>query len=335
MENPTKTELNVYGIKIIITSNKEISSWIEHDYNYYLTRQKSDMDYNLKFNLFLQTPDYSKLPELTAKKYHEDYIVYESKNTRIIDFFGKALAIYRIDDKTINIYCSSKDRLYEIFCLSFESLLGEELDKAGFHRIHCLALEKNKKGVILLLPPGAGKTTLALKFLESPEIKVLSEDIVLFKKGKLYGLHFVWGIRKNDAINITKRFKGRLMKRGKYSDKVLINVDKSNLSHQAEPKIIILGKRILSEKSYIKSTAKHRLFIPLLKSMVLGLELQQSLAFFLLKNTKEAFSKANISLSRLNALIYILTHSKTYEFKIGKNVEKNYNVLNDFLSSVK
>ena len=321
-----ETKLNIYGVKIIISSDKEITKWLSHDYSYYLDDTINLPD--LKFNLKLEKPNYSSLPKIKATAYHDNYIIYDSKNMRIIDFFEKALVIYDTKNKIIEISCPDKEKLYEIFSLSFDSLLGEELDKRGFHRIHCLGLEKNGKAILVLLPPGGGKTTLALKFLKNKNTRVLCEDMLLFKKGKLYGLHFRGGVRN---LNYSK---GRIMKTENYGTKLLLDTKKLNLAKTAKPAIILQGIRLLSEDSYIKKINNLKLFTPLFKSMVLGLELQQSLAYFLLRNHKEKFSKANLGFSRLSALFYLLGKTKGYELGMRKNIEKNYALLEKFLDRV-
>ena len=321
-----ETKLNIYGIKIIVSSDKEIAKWLSHDYSYYLDNTITTS--NLKFDLRFEKPDYSSLPKIKATAYHDNYIIYDSKKIRIIDFFEKALAIYDTKNKIVKISCLDKDKLYEIFSLSFDSLLGEELDKRGFHRIHCLGLEKNGKAILILLPPGGGKTTLALKFLKSKNARVLCEDTLLFKKGKLYSLHFRWGVRN---LNYSK---GRIMRTENYGTKLLLDTKKLNLAKTAKPALILQGIRLLSEDSYIKRVNNLKLFMPMFKSMVLGLELQQSLAYFLLRNHREKVSKANLGFSRLSALFSILGKTKCYEFGLGKDIEKNYALLEKFLDRI-
>lgn len=324
MKKSQKTEinLNIHGLNIKIESTKRIVSWLEHDYGRYISNK--DMN-TIKFNINVGMPEQGMLPEMVAKKYHDNYILYEKKNMRIVDYFGKAIIFYNTNNAEVNIFSKSEDFAYEVFADAFETLVGEKLDEKGINRIHCLALEKDQKATLLLLPPGAGKTTLALKFLGDKAIGVLAEDMVLYKKGKLVGLNFRWGTReKRDR-------KSRLMKNYMHQNKYLIDSRTLNLSDWAEPHNLIIGRRISSNKAIIRRTNKVSTLLPLFKSIVLGLELQQSLAYFLLRNYKDAFSKAVIGLFRIKTMLEILMKSRTYEFFIGSDQESNYKKLLDFV----
>jgi len=320
-----ETKLNIFGIKILIESNEEIAQWLKNDYGTYITQNLDQI--NLKFYLINQASDYSTLPKLKAKTYHDNYIIYDSNDIRFIDFLGKALTIYNSKTKEIKSYCQDINKLYQIFELSFESLLGEELDKIGFNRIHCLSLEKNNQATLILLPPGGGKTTLALKFLNHSDIKILSQDIALYKKNKLYGLNFYWGVRVGESS-----LQGRLVINSNGVKKLLVNPKNFNLAKTALPKNLILGQKVSSNDSKIKKVNKLKLFWPLFKSTVLGLELQQSLAYFLLRNYKDGFSKIKIGFSRLKTIISLIKKSSTYCFEMGRDIQKNYKTLDNFIN---
>ncbi len=320
-----KTQLKIKDLKVIIDADEVVSEWIKHDYSYYLSGDAEN--YDLSFNLHSFDYDYKSLPPLDAKKYHDDYIVYETAEIRIIDFFRAGISLFDTKKKHINLYASDIDFLYEIFYMSFESLLGEELDKINWHRVHCLALTQDDRATLLLLPPGAGKSTLALRFLEHKSIKVLAEDMVIYNYGKIHGLHFRWGTRDELYANC-----GRLMKRKKHDSKFLLDVKKFQLAEQASPHNILLGVRVLSAQSKIKKINRWNLIWPMFKSMVLGLELQQSLAYFLLRNYKDVYIKSKIGGGRIKALISLLIKSQTYVFYIGHDQEKNFNTLEEFVS---
>jgi len=319
-----QTRLVIFGIKILISSDNAVSDWIRHDYFGYVSDRLFIPD--VCFDLFLEKPDYSGLPSVKASGYHDSYIVYDSKDLRFVDFFGDALIKYLTSKRTVKIYCSSRDRLYDIFCLSFETLLGELLDKRSFHRVHCLGIEKGGRAALLLLPPGGGKTTLAFRFMEAGGYGVLSDDMVLYRCKNVYGVHFRWGSR-----DLKKLSEGRLMKSKDYPDKVLISTKHLKLKKSAAPGLMIVGHRISSRKSAIRKIGRLSLIMPLFKSMVLGLELQQSLAFFLLRNFRDGFSKAGIGSSRLASMVSLMLKSRAYEFRMGYDAEKNYLLLKEFL----
>jgi hypothetical protein len=321
-----ETRLDIHGVKVLVKSDDQVAEWVRHDYGYYLSDQTDKP--SLAYSLAVGKPEYPDNPEISATKYHEDYIVYDARDIRLVDFFGEALAVYHILERAVDITCTSADRLYEIFRLSFDSLLGEELDRRGLHRIHCLGLEKGGFGTVILMPPGAGKSTLALKFLNAEGIGVLAEDIALYDQKNLLGLHFRWGVRGDPGEH-----EGRLMRRIGRQDKNLISTKGMKLPTQARPRAVILGLRTMSRGSSIRRVGRIRMAMPLFKSMVLGLELQQSLAYFLLRNYKDGFSKAGTGLSRLGALISLLAHSKTYEFSMGYDVERNFRTLKEFMDS--
>lgn len=327
MRSFSTTHLKIFEVTVTITSPTEIAAWLKHDYHRYLATDRPSKP-NLTFRLFAKPGDRHRYVGLSAQSYHRDYLVYEKKDWRIIDFLGQALSIFNKKTKETEIYCRDLDHLYEIFYLAFESLVGEELEKNGFIRLHGLALEKNGRATILMLPPGGGKTTLAMKFLRHPAIKVLAEDILLFKQGKFYGLNFRWGVRESE---IDKNFDQRLMKRQREHNKFLIDTKNLPLAEQATYGHLIVGTRQIGQDCQLKKVSKFKLFRQTFKPLVLGLELQQALAYFLLGNLGDYLFKSKLVFSRLIGLSRIIFHSKCYNIFLGDEVEKNFQALVAFL----
>jgi len=116
-------------------------------------------------------------------------------------------------------------------------------------------------------------------------------------------------------------------------DKTFIDARTLRLAACAVPDTLILGRRVLSDEASIRPVSRIELLLPLIKSMVLGLELQQSLAYFLLRNHKDGFSKAGIGVSRLHALIRVLAKSRTYRFDVGGDTGKNAAALKAYADS--
>lgn len=321
------TYLQIFNVTVKIISPTEISDWINHDYHRYVALF-NPKEPELVFNLQNVSADINRYGNLITKSYHKDYLIYEKENLRIIDFFSEALSVFNKKTRETYIYCPDLNYLYEIFYLAFESLVGEELERKGYIRIHCLALEKNNQASILMLPPGGGKTTLALKFLKHPEVKVLAEDILLFKNKKFYGLNFRWGIRSDDC----DQFEKRLMSRRKENKKYLIDTQKLSLAAEAACGNLIIGIRQIGQDCQIIKISKLKIFKQMFKPMVLGLELQQSLAYFLLNNPFDHFSKFELIAKRLFNIIRIIANSKCYNIYLGHNIEKNFQTLDKFLN---
>lgn len=317
------TTIELFDIRISIESDDTAAGWIRHDYGAYVSTTSSGPHW--KFLLRHGDYDRRNLPEAKASTYHDDYIVYDSPGLRIIDFLAGGISLFKTDSREVECHCNDRDRLYEIFTMAFESIIGEELDKNGLHRIHCLALEKSGQAHILLLPPGAGKTTLALRFLEKGQVQVLTEDILLYRRGRFMGLKLAWG-----ASDSRYSDRGRLVKKYGRRDKYLIDASRLSLAEEAEAGSLILGRRVCSAASRIIPTSRLKLMLPLFKSMVLGLELQQSLAYFLLRNHRDFFAKGKIGFGRLGAMLSIMLRSRTYMFEIGYDIDANFRTLYGF-----
>jgi len=322
-----KTFLNIFDVTVTIESELTIINWVEYDYAQYVSKRTTPNP-DLSFKLTQDKGNRQVFYGLLAKTYHQDYIIYEKGHLRIIDFFGEAFSVFNKKTKETEVYCPDINYLYEIFYLAFESLAGEELEKKGYARIHCLALEKNGKVSILMLPPGGGKTTLALDFLKHPAIKVLTEDILLFKRGQFYGLHFRWGVRRK---NYGGPQPSRLMKRRREHDKFLLNSVNFSLADSATYGNLIVGVRVLDDKSSIKPATKLFLFWRMFKPMVLGLELQQSLAYFLVGGFSDYLKKIKLLAKRLLNISLIIFHSQTFTAFLGNETANNFQTLSRFI----
>lgn len=81
------------------------------------------------------------------------------------------------------------DRVHERLYLTALSRVGEALDRRGLHRVHALGVGD----ALILLPPGGGKSTLALRL----DLPLLSEDTPLLdRQGRLHPFPFRLGLRE-------------------------------------------------------------------------------------------------------------------------------------------
>ena len=83
------------------------------------------------------------------------------------------------------------------------SRIGEHLDLKRRPRLHALGLVGGQGAVAVMLPSGGGKSTLALRALEAPGVKLLSEDTPLIdRRGRLHPFPLRIGINATDADRV-------------------------------------------------------------------------------------------------------------------------------------
>lgn len=327
--------MNFHGVSVIVESNGVILAWLRHDYSYFLSDAGNDS--GIKMVVLNETPDYSIIPEVNASIFHLDYIAYDHENTRYVDYYGQALCVFNKVSKNAMLYSKDVNLLYDILDLILDSVVGEELDKKRLHRIHCLGFTFKNANILCLLPMGGGKTTLALDLLKNPEVKLLSDDTPLIShKGRILSHPTRLGIRKDSfrEHQIEKKFL-RVFERMRFEPKVLINVEafreKIASSGATGKTILLLGRRKWSNESVIRKVCRINATPVLFKNMVLGLELPQALAYFLMGSPKDYLSKLGLGLSRMTAALNLLIKSDTYFFTLGRDNERNAQTLMDFL----
>ena len=121
-------------------------------------------------------PPYATFPSLTASFSTPRNIVYQNGSCKIIDYFGKGAVVEERAPAAYRVFGRDLNFLREAVYLLITALFGQHCDRHGLLRIHALALSYGDTAVLLPMPPGAGKSTLALAMLEEDGFKLLSED---------------------------------------------------------------------------------------------------------------------------------------------------------------
>lgn len=325
---------NFYGVKVKLFSNEpSVVENIRRDFSYFVSSvDKADF----KFFAYIKEIPYEKVPQLKASLYKENAICYDDANIRYIDYHGRALAIYDFSQNSIEIYSQDENFLWELTYLAILSIVGEELDKKGIHRIHALGISVNNKAVLIILPMGGGKTTLGLELLKYDEIKLLSDDTPLITRdGKVLPFPGRIGVPRNNAVdlNIPKRYLRNFM-RSKYGPKVLIDIEyfENKIAKPCDPGVILIGERIFSDECKIERISKFGTLKPFIINGVLGLGFPQLIEYLLRGNMRDILSKMGVVLPRLFASFKVINKSKQYRILTGKDRAKNAYILIEFLT---
>ena len=328
-----KERFDYYGLILeVISSSADLLEEVRRDFSYFRTN-RNRMVAKVIVHMHLEPPTYANLPPVRASLCTPRNICFQSKGISYIDYFSKGLAVFDRNKGTCQIYGTDPDLVREIAYLFILSTVGRHLDAKGLHRVHALGVSYEQKGILLLLPSGGGKSTMALKLLNHPGFLLLSEDTPLIdRRGRILPFPLRLGVRPDKNQGVPEKYL-RTVQRMEFDPKTLIDIDYfwDRLGPAAAPGIILVGERNLGEISEIIPISRLRAFKALLKYAVVGLGIYQGLEFLLERSGLEIISKGGVAISRLHNSVRILNRSRTYKFVLGRDTEKNCRTFLDFV----
>ncbi len=309
---------------------------IKLDFSFFITEK---IKAQVSFEIFAQSPDYKDLPLLKASFYTPRNICYRDGDISFIDYFGKGLTIIDCRANTYKIYSSDPQLRHEIVFLSILSLVGQNLDSRGMHRIHALGIEAKARAALVLLPSGGGKTTLLLELMKNKELKLVSEDSPLVNSsGKILPFPLRIGVSYPDKPEGIPEDCLHLIERMEFGKKYIISLEylKGRISRNAlTPQFIICGLRCLGPHSEILPLSKYKALKELIKNSVIGVGLYQGLEFLLQQGLSGLFKESGVILSRLKNSFKIVSRAQTYLFVVGCDRKKNAETILKFLLNSK
>ena len=289
----------------------------------------------VRVEIRVEAPPYRGLPALTASVFTPRNVSFIDNRTTYIDYFGQALAVFERDEKRCIIYGTSNDLLHEIAYLFILSTVGQHLDSRGLHRVHALGVSYRNKGILLLLPSGGGKSTMALELMRRPGFLLLGEDTPLIdRRGSILPFPLRLGVRPDHETGIPSQYV-RTIQRMEFDPKTLIDIDyfKERLGGPVDPALVLIGQRNLGDVSQIVPLARFRAFQGFLKYVIVGLGVYQGLEFLLERGAWELFGQSGVVASRCYNSIQVLYRAPAYRFVLGRDTEKNCQTLIEFIES--
>ena len=278
-------------------------------------------------------PPYAELPPLPASFITPRNVCFRDKKISYIDYFGQGLAVFDRKEKRCVIYGMDHDLVHEIAYLFILSTIGQYLDSQRIHRVHALGVSYKHKGILLLLPSGGGKSTMALELMRLPGFLLLGEDTPLIDRhGRILPFPLRFGVRPEQETGIPPQYL-RTVNRMEFDPKTLIDIEyfKDRLSEAVDPGLILVGERNLGDVSEIVPLARHRAFKALVKYVIVGLGVYQGLEFLLERGLWEVLGNGGVVASRLYNSLRLLARAPAYRFVLGRSTEKNCQTFIDFL----
>lgn len=322
-----------YGLTIAVDSpSADLLAGVRRDFAYF-SAPASAVEEEFRIQAETAPPPFAGLPALPAAFFTPRNVCFRNGDVSYIDYFGEALAVFDRRRRCCTIHAVDPDLLHEIVYLLILSTVGEHLDARGIHRVHALGVSHRGRGVLLLLPSGGGKSTMALELLRRPDFLLLSEDTPLVDRtGRLLPFPLHLGIRPEQQTEVPARYL-RTVRRMEFDPKTLIDIEyfSDRLSGPVDPESILIGERNSSDGSEIVPASKAQALRALTKYMIVGLGVYQGLEFLLERGPRELLGKGKLVASRLRNALRLLGRARAYRFVLGRDVRRNGETLLAFL----
>ncbi|MBN2186269.1 MAG: hypothetical protein JW732_02325 [Dehalococcoidia bacterium] len=330
----SSVDFHFYGLGLRLqSSDTAVVESIRREFSYFETGSGVPQ---MKIEVFDMKPPYDPLPDLPASIYTPRNVCYQGKEGTFIDYSGQALEIFNHKTKNCRIFSQNPDLRREIGYLSILSIVSQYLDSRHIHRVHALGISRNGKAVLILSPKGGGKSTLALQLLESGQVKLLSEDSPLISRGgDILPFPLAIGVRPGTGLNISAEY---LQEVNQWDSdrKLLVDIKyfADRISPPCKPRIILLGRRNLGPESKIEPASKLAATKAFIRDSVVGLGLFEGAEYVLQRSAWEVLGKTGVVLSRLNNSLRVIARSRVYTYTIGRDRNRNRDVLLDFLKQL-
>ena len=329
----TAVSFDFHGFRILVRSigDRTRVSDIKTDFSLFVAKTAGQPDLEIVFRDFSTRPT---LPRLQAVQHTPRNVVYRDGDRSFLDYGGRALSVISDGGRRCEIHSDDRHLAHEAAFLTVLSHVGAHFDRSGRTRVHALGLETGGRAVLLLLPSSGGKTTMALRMLQTDGVRVLSEDSPLMRRdGSIDPFPIRIGVRPGTVIPDVPASMQLDIERMEFGPKTLIDMQafESRLSGPVPIGAILIGKRFTAGASRMVPLPRRAAIRPLISDAVVGLGLYQGVEFVLQSSALELFGKGGLALSRLRTSLAIARRAEVHRFEMGPGIEQTGDVLAEFL----
>lgn len=322
--------LDVYGLRVLIGGDwPEVVEDLGLDFAWFAAQPPASAR-DVSVTVSRRAPDLTRFGELPQAFITTRNTVFQAGAQTIVDYSGQVLAVYdRVRDELL-VEGTDRQLVHEAAYLFLLSRIGRHLDSSGLTRIHALGLSGRQGAVLLLLPSGGGKTTLALRALQESGVKLLSEDTpVLDRHGLVHPFPLRIGVNPDDA-HLLPEGQTRRIERLEYGPKLLLSIDavRDRVEQRPQPLgHIVVGRRWLSGGGTLAPLSRRTLIGPLVRDGVVGVGVAQMIEYVLRRGARDFLGQGGIAAGRARCCARALAGTSAWRLELGRDAERNWAAL--------
>jgi hypothetical protein len=327
-------DLDVYGLRLRIDGDwPEIVEDLRRDFAWFV-RGSDGVAPHVVVSIARRAPDPGRFDAVPQSFITTRNAVFQSGAQTIVDYFGRAMATYDRARDELLVESEDKDLVHEAAYLFLLSRIGRHLDSSRLMRIHALGLSGRQGAVLVLLPSGGGKTTLALSALRKNGVKLLSEDTpVLDRRGFVHPFPLRIGVNVTDA-HLLPDGQVRRIERLEYGPKLLLSMDtvEDRIERAPQPlRHLVLGRRWLSGGGSLTPIPRRSLIGPLVRDGVVGVGVAQMIEYVLRQGPRDLLGQGGIAAGRARCCARALVGTSAWQLELGRDPTRNWNALAQLL----
>lgn len=330
-----EVELAVHGLRIAIIGDwAEVVDAVVADFAWFLDLAHPTVRPAIWIEIVRGTPDFDALGDVTASFVTPRNVVYQTAGRTIVDYFGKALSVLDRSTGVLTITGETAHLVHEAGYQFLLSRIGEHLDRIGLVRLHGLGLSAAGGAIVVMLPSGGGKSTLALRALEDPNVRILAEDTPLLDRcGAIHPFPLRIGINATDADRLPPGSVRRI-ERMEFHPKLALDLDSFRDRIDPTPRRlahIVIGRRSLGTSATLEPMPRRAAAGPLFREAVIGVGVYQGMEFVLQHGMRDVIGKTGTATARSRCCVAGLRGAKVWRLTLGRDHERNWEALTQLL----
>ncbi len=284
MPGRSQPSFDVYGLLFSVAGDwPEVVDSICRDFAWFETPTVHRAELDVRVQIRQGRPDLDVFGPVRAAQVTEQQVVYRLDGRTVIDHLGVVCSVI---DRGGAELCVVGEDPHVARRIAYDFLLaraGDHLDRVGLPRVYGLGLGGPDGAVLIMLPRGGGKTTLALRALREPAITFFSEVSPLVdRRASMHPFPFPLWVRTNspEAESLPDEHLRRIG--GAVTDPRLFELDgfRARIARESQPlRHLVIGERSLGSDSRLEPASTGTALMPLLRVSVASFSMSDAIRF--------------------------------------------------------